>query len=720
MSDGYFQSGAIVGGHCEIIRPLGIGSMGVVYLCRHLELNGLEMALKVLTLSSLRRSSSTDEVCRTRFRNELTATYRVNNPYVVRTYEYLDEPDCVAYTMEYIAGGDLENLIDSSAPLAFSNVTKLLIQACDGVQAIHRAGIIHRDLKPANILLTRKGNVKITDFGIARFPDLPRLTATGKFLGTFAYLSPQYLQDGIGTVSSDIYALGTIAFEMITGRLPFDETSLYNKVTAKITGDPPAVEELNPECPPALSEVVKKALHREPEQRYQSALEMKTDLELVYKINGYQNAHDELPVQQKEIAIPALKAPKKPSEHGPKAIESIVNPYVEDKLEPQHKNLTKPPKPKTLVEELKHKQQEVEVLTSVLPVRLWRSWTALACAFGLMLIAGIAAPFQDKDAQFVSEDAVAWTNAATEEEPMKTASLNTEVEFADLSVEKSRARLGEPEHSTAEPEESNATVEHKETTSLVHESASEKQPVKEMSPARNKRITDKNSLRKPERTRVVSTAAVRPTKVSLTTAQKKIPSPVTPAKMKRSKPRKVQLASVPKTVSVNTAQVVKEFRPQDTPEIPLPMKVRATLLYRFADYVEWPTGAFSSESAPIELCVLGKDPFGSFLESTASRGRSRAGRPFSVRRFPAMTAEAKLSGCHILYLSKSQSTKAQHLGQALRGKGVLLVTENTGLGIIDFVVHERKVKFAVDTTRARPSGIKIAPLLLDIAVDVRT
>ncbi len=313
MSSVYFQPGVIIAGQCRIIRPIGIGKMGVVYLCQHLDLPDTFLALKVLTVSGSKKGGPCDDRYLTRFQNEITATYRVNNEHVVRTYGYITEEDWVGYTMEFIDGGDLSQLIQAHAPLPIANIVKLLIQACDGVQAIHDADIIHRDLKPANILLDRKGNIKITDFGIARMPDLPKLTATGNLLGTFEYLSPQYLQDGVGTTLGDIYALGVIAFEMITGAVPFDKVGLFNMITAKVTQDPPLVDTINPRCPSALAEIVAIALQRDIKTRYQSAKEMKGDLELVYESYQYEDEIEDISKDYLEIQV-SPQVPPTPKE----------------------------------------------------------------------------------------------------------------------------------------------------------------------------------------------------------------------------------------------------------------------------------------------------------------------------------------------------------------------------------------------------------------------
>ncbi len=182
MNEDHFlnlQPGTIVNGRYEVVKCLGTGSMGLVYACRHRELAGHLVAMKVLFAEVAR-----DAVAAQRFRNEIVASYGVSHPNVVRAYEYFRDGDLVAFTMEYIGGGDLADRIGLDEPLEISEIIRMLCQMCSGVQAIHDAGIIHRDLKPENILITVDGDIKITDFGIARTHTGPKLTEHGGVVGT--------------------------------------------------------------------------------------------------------------------------------------------------------------------------------------------------------------------------------------------------------------------------------------------------------------------------------------------------------------------------------------------------------------------------------------------------------------------------------------------------------------------------------------------------------
>lgn len=320
------QPGTIVNGRYEIVKCLGTGSMGMVYACRNRELNGMLVAMKVL-FSEVAR----DEIQAARFRNEIVASYEVNHPNVVRAYEYFKDGDIVAFTMEYVGAGDLADRINESQ-LEISDIVKMLGQICGGVQAIHDKGIIHRDIKPENILLTAQGDCKITDFGIARSFSGPKLTEHGGVVGTIDYVSPEYLEQGQVDQRSDIYALGVMIYEMITGESPFRGKSVIEAMTMRLKMDPTPPYHLRPDCPVLLSNICLKMMARDPEQRYQSARAIVEDLTMlsnpglalqnavaltglgsgVFQNGGAAQNFDSVPMQS--AVKPAVKAAQTPRE----------------------------------------------------------------------------------------------------------------------------------------------------------------------------------------------------------------------------------------------------------------------------------------------------------------------------------------------------------------------------------------------------------------------
>ncbi len=272
------QPGTVIAGRYEVVKSLGAGSMGVVYACRHRDLAGHLVSVKVLF-----PEVAQDKVASARFRNEICASYGVSHPNVVRAYEYLTDGDLVAYTMEYVAGGDLADRLDKSEDLIeIPDIVTILSQMCAGVQAIHDAGIVHRDLKPENILISKDGKVKITDFGIARTDHGPKLTEHGGVVGTIDYVSPEYMLHSQVDWRSDIYAIGILAYEMIVGEAPFRGDSVYATMTKRLKSDPTPPSQSRAECPKELDAIVLRAMHRERDERYQSAADMYEDLRAAF------------------------------------------------------------------------------------------------------------------------------------------------------------------------------------------------------------------------------------------------------------------------------------------------------------------------------------------------------------------------------------------------------------------------------------------------------
>lgn len=268
------QPGTVIGGKYEIVRCLGSGSMGSVYACKNQVLQGQIVAMKVLF-----PEVASDKVAAARFKNEILASYEVSHPNVVRAYEYITENDFVAYTMEYVGGGDLASKLGSDQVIPIDEIVRLLSQMSAGCQAIHDAGIVHRDLKPENILLTAEGNVKIADFGIARNRHGPKLTEHGGVVGTIDYVAPEYMLKSQVDWRSDIYALGILAYEMVTGESPFKGESVYATMTKRLKTDAAPPSSLRAECPPELDRIILRAMQRDPENRYQAAVEMFRDLQ---------------------------------------------------------------------------------------------------------------------------------------------------------------------------------------------------------------------------------------------------------------------------------------------------------------------------------------------------------------------------------------------------------------------------------------------------------
>jgi len=279
-----FLPGDIIASRFEVIRPLRDGCQGAIYLVRHIDFPERKIAMKVLLLDQ----KEGFEITAARFRNEVKAAYSVTHPNVVRVYDYVREGRTIAFSMEYVVGGDLADLLAYEEPLKINQVVNILEQICHGVQAIHEAGIIHRDLKPENILINKQGEVKISDFGTARMGTT--LGRKGGITGTVAYLSPEYLKDGQLDARSDLYSLGIVAFEMITGQTPFKGDSLIETLTMRLHEMAPSIKEFNKDCPTSLCNIVDKLLSLNPDDRFDSAESLLKELKKVrIRKSSFQN-----------------------------------------------------------------------------------------------------------------------------------------------------------------------------------------------------------------------------------------------------------------------------------------------------------------------------------------------------------------------------------------------------------------------------------------------
>ena len=269
------EPGALFGGRYEIIRAIGAGGMGAVYLACDPRFRDFLVALKVLYPGVIKSRES-----RERFRNEIVASYRVNHRNVVRAYEYFDEEDFQAYAMEHVDGGDLSEQM-AGRRVEYRYAIDILAQIAAGLEAIHAMGIVHRDLKPENILVTKAGVAKISDFGVARLKGSITLTQAGAMVGTPKYVSPEYIETGECDHRGDIYAVGVIGYELISGRSPFRSDSRVSMMMERFKKDPADLLTICPECPPVFVEIIKKAMAVDLSSRYQSAAELREDLELL-------------------------------------------------------------------------------------------------------------------------------------------------------------------------------------------------------------------------------------------------------------------------------------------------------------------------------------------------------------------------------------------------------------------------------------------------------
>lgn len=277
-----FEPGILIAGKYKLERPIGSGGMGIVWLA-----NDVNIDRKVV-IKLMHGSMASDDDSRQRFLQESHLLARVKHPNVVTIHDAGLLNDKIPYlVLEHVEGKSLFDLLDEVKRLPIVDALLIMKQLCAGLQEVHNAGIVHRDIKPENILLQSNKTsgssdfVKLVDFGIARLQDSEhRITQEGMVIGTLDYMSPQQLQGDAVDGRSDIYTLGIILFEMLTGQLPFDAITSEGKVVSTLTEKP-----LRPSdkicADPELDLIVEKCLEKNPFNRYQTVSELESALTLL-------------------------------------------------------------------------------------------------------------------------------------------------------------------------------------------------------------------------------------------------------------------------------------------------------------------------------------------------------------------------------------------------------------------------------------------------------
>jgi serine/threonine protein kinase/Tfp pilus assembly protein PilF len=261
----------------QIIEELGKGGMGKVY-----KANDIEIKEKV-ALKLIKPEISTDKNTIERFQNELKFARKIRHKNVCQMYDLNRDEGTYYITMEYVEGENLRDMIRMSGQLGIGTAVSIAKQVCEGLAEAHKLGVIHRDLKPSNIMIDREGTVRIMDFGIARSLKDKGITGAGVMIGTPEYMSPEQVEGKEVNRSSDIYSLGAILYEMVTGRVPFaGETALAIALKQK-TEEPEDPREFNSHLSEDLSRLIMKCLEKDWDKRYQRAEELRSELENIEK-----------------------------------------------------------------------------------------------------------------------------------------------------------------------------------------------------------------------------------------------------------------------------------------------------------------------------------------------------------------------------------------------------------------------------------------------------
>ncbi len=271
------ETGTTIGGRYRLESPLATGGMATVWRATDTVLTR-PVAVKVL-----HADLAADPEFVARFRREAVAAARLAHPSIVAIYDTADEPEAIV--MELVEGRTLRDELDARGFLPPAEAVSIASSICLALEAAHRAGIVHRDVKPANVLLSAEGRVKVADFGIAKAArseaddDLPDLTTVGRMVGTAKYLAPEQVSGGDVDARTDVYAVGTVLYEMLCGRPPFTGDNDLAVATARLHGPPPRPRSVLPTLPRRLDEIVMRALANDPDERHSSASALWADLE---------------------------------------------------------------------------------------------------------------------------------------------------------------------------------------------------------------------------------------------------------------------------------------------------------------------------------------------------------------------------------------------------------------------------------------------------------
>lgn len=311
------MAGKILDNRYEILEQVGGGGMALVYRARDIYLN------RTVAIKFLREQFTSDEEFVSRFRREAQAVASLSHNNIVSIYDVGHSGDTYYLVMEMVEGRNLKELIKEKGPLPLEQAVDIARQICDALEHAHEHRIIHRDIKPHNIIITKGGVVKVTDFGIARAVSTATVTHTGNIMGSVHYFSPEQARGEIADERSDIYSLGVVIYEMVTGVLPFDGESPISVALKKIQNDPVSPREINGQIGEALEKAILIAMNKDPKLRFKSVSDLRANL---LSAQLYNRLDKNIPAKVSEDTVILPKLQKKLAEkRGEKARENLMN-----------------------------------------------------------------------------------------------------------------------------------------------------------------------------------------------------------------------------------------------------------------------------------------------------------------------------------------------------------------------------------------------------------
>lgn len=318
------QAGKLFAGRYRILKSIGRGGMADVYLAQDRILDDDQVAIKVL-----RTNFQTDQIAVARFQREARAMAALNHPNIVGIRDIGEEDGQQFIVMEYIDGWDLKHYIQEKAPLSNDEAVRIMDEILSAMTLAHQQGIVHRDLKPQNVLLTKDGRAKVTDFGIAVAFAETSLTQTNSMLGSVHYLSPEQARGSKATVQSDIYAMGIILYEMLTGHIPYDGDSAVTIALQHFQKPLPSILAENPYVPQSLENVVLRATAKKLTDRYVSTFQMRRDL--MSAISPERHQERRLVFEDMAVTKPLPKINPQPVAPSPSVSQRIDKPQSSQK-----------------------------------------------------------------------------------------------------------------------------------------------------------------------------------------------------------------------------------------------------------------------------------------------------------------------------------------------------------------------------------------------------
>jgi serine/threonine protein kinase len=290
--------GTLLGNRYELLEQIGEGGMAIVYKAK-CHLLDRYVAVKVL-----KEEFNNDEDFVEKFKNEATAAASLSHTNIVNIYDVGSENNINYIVMEYVNGKTLKRIIKENVRLSYSKTINIAIQIASALECAHKNNLIHRDIKPHNILVTEEGIAKVADFGIAKVANSMTITNSSQIIGSAHYFSPEQAKGGFVDCKTDIYSLGIVMYEMVTGKVPYDADSAVSVAIKHIQEPAVPPKQIIWDIPESLNRLILKAIEKEPIKRYQSAKEMLNDLNRIK-----QNSNSEIKLSSMEDDFTKVMAP---------------------------------------------------------------------------------------------------------------------------------------------------------------------------------------------------------------------------------------------------------------------------------------------------------------------------------------------------------------------------------------------------------------------------